>query len=126
MFVERIVYSVHTMVSYLASYFHILYDGSIGSGCKSSNSVGGGYFSGKMRCLNETGNIVCDPNHLRPYFFFKKLQVTVLPPGCQGSLKTPIQLSLCTEKLESMLQFVSNAFFLNILIFLNKLFKCNK
>jgi len=26
MFVERIVYSVHTMVSYLASYFHILYD----------------------------------------------------------------------------------------------------
>lgn len=27
-----------------------------GSGCKSNNSVGGTFFSGNNKCLNETGN----------------------------------------------------------------------
>ena len=29
-----------------------------GKGCRSKSSVGGGYFSGKIRCLNDTGNCV--------------------------------------------------------------------
>ena len=35
-----------------------------GRGCKSSNSVGGAYFSGSIRCLKDTGNCVSDANHL--------------------------------------------------------------
>ena len=36
----------------------------IGSACRSSSSVGGGYFSGRMRCRNDTGRTVSDCSHL--------------------------------------------------------------
>jgi hypothetical protein len=32
-----------------------------GSGCKSKSSVGGTFFSGNSKCLNETGNCVSEP-----------------------------------------------------------------
>ena len=32
-------------------------------GWRSSSSVGGTFFSGRMRCLNETGRTVSDPIH---------------------------------------------------------------
>lgn len=34
-----------------------------GNGCKSNSSVGGGYFSGRIRWRNETGNTVSLPSH---------------------------------------------------------------
>lgn len=34
-----------------------------GNGCKSISSVGGGYFSGRIRWRNEMGRIVSLPNH---------------------------------------------------------------
>lgn len=36
----------------------------IGNGCKSSNSVGGKFFSGKIKCLKDTGSCVSAPIHL--------------------------------------------------------------
>jgi hypothetical protein len=35
-----------------------------GSGCRSSSSVGGGYFSGRIRCRNDTGSTASEFSHL--------------------------------------------------------------
>jgi hypothetical protein len=34
-----------------------------GSGCRSSSSVGGAYFSGRMRWRKETGSTASQPSH---------------------------------------------------------------
>ena len=36
----------------------------MGSGCRSSSSVGGGYFSGRSRCLKDTGRVDSHCSHL--------------------------------------------------------------
>ena len=36
----------------------------MGSGCKSSSSVGGGFFSGSSRCRKDTGSTASQESHL--------------------------------------------------------------
>ena len=42
----------------------LFFRAATGSGCKSSSSVGGAYFSGRMRCLKESGSVASQPSHL--------------------------------------------------------------